>query len=214
MTNGYRVAGYAAGGAVATQVGMAEASWLVEQGAEPEEAIKRTVGANSLRLIAGIFAAPWLLVFYIAGLALTFAVLPEALFRYNLGWETPMDGGDRWYTQGVTDPNQRYFALFALLGAVACFLAIYAILLFFAHIWRWQSDIIPGYNDGKRWWRLYRRPTPQDIFPPGDERRKDLLMNFSVMAKWLVIYAPVILLALFFGLGSLYSIVQTLVHNL
>lgn len=195
------------GNAVASSaVAQSDYEWLVEQGAHPSDAAQRTLGATTARWVVGLFTAPWILLAYYVGSLLLFAVTPNLFMQHYLQWEMPVFSGFSMADDEWAEPAAfGYQWVWSLLGALVCFALIYGALLAFAHIWRWQSDIIPGYNDGKAWWRLYKRPVM--------DSRRGVRFGFAAAAKWIFLYLPAAAIPLFFIVMSLISILITVVHN-
>ena len=203
------------GNAVASSaVAQADYEWLVENGADSYDAAKRTIGATTARWVVGLFAAPWLLIVYYVGNLLLFVSTPQLFLQHSLRWEMPVfDNGFTMAEDSWSAPAEAgHQWLWALLGALVCFALVYGTLLVFAHIWRWQSDTVPGYNDGKRWWRLYKRPVMNTIYPPGDPRR-GARYGFATAMKWVFLYIPAAMIPVYFAATSAASLLITVVHN-
>lgn len=204
----------AGSGAIASQTGQAEYQWMVDQGADPTEAIKRIGGATMARWVYGFFAAQWLLVWYIIGCVLLFISTPAYFMKNWLQWEMPeftsgFGAPEKWVGGAEFGPQ----FVFSLLGALACFGMIYLALLGFAHIWRWESNVIPGYNDNKKWWRFYKRPVLNTIYGPGDPNRQNVRYKFATGAKWAMLYVPAMLIAAFYIMGTATTVAMVAVHN-
>lgn len=203
------VTGVAVGGAAATDVGRAEVAFLVANGVDRDEAVKRVLTATGARYAYGLVAWQWILVAYIVGWGCFIGIF-DSVFRYHLGWES--DVGGEW-VRVQPEGLQHWYALLALAGCLFCFGTVYLALLGFAHIWRWESKVIPGYNDHKKWWRLYKKPVAKDVFPEGHPNRDDGAHVVSEVAKWVLLYLPAMLIAALAVVFTIGGIIKAGVHN-
>lgn len=206
--DGYRALGLGGTAAVGSYVGEAEARWMVLQGAEPQTAAIRATTAVFFRWLFGVFAAQWLLIWWVVAWLLIPSTV-ESLFRYIIGWETPTTW-DGLTAQGwqsfPTDGGERFYFVWSGLGSAAAFGMVYGIFLVFAHIWRWETKCVPGLNDGKAWWRLYRKP--KDIYPPHGVRA-----TLTKILKVGLVYIPAVAIPLWVMVGFLPFLTATVAHN-
>lgn len=140
-----------------------EAWWLAHNGMDPDEAMKRSLGASVLR---NFWAMLWLTTcvpFYFAGCV--FAV-------------------------GGYDVPPAVLPLEMAFGVILAAVSGYGGLLLAAHIWRWQAE---GVANPAPWWRLARRPTVMEMSHTLGAPGMSPLLNALLRAvAYVFIYGPLL----------------------
>lgn len=166
----------------------AEAWWAAREGMDPQQASHRAAAAVGFRALWGMFWIWWCLPMY----ALGWMAIAGGIHIIAVSNGVPIED----LQAGTLEDATGFHGLAFLVAGLALVIIFgYGGLLIPAHIWRWQTAGVPGYNDNKRWWKLYRRPTPREIhqMDQSPDARFGMSGPFAKVMAVFFVYFPLIL---------------------